>query len=114
MKFARRVEECYFDNPYHNRTHAADVSQFVYSLLTTYEAKERLSISVLDQANLVVAAVIHDLEHPGVTNNFLIQIRSELALTYNDKSPLENHHISLAFQILQEKSCNIYKGVSKE
>jgi len=92
--FTRKVRESYFENSYHNHIHSADVAQFVYHTLTTNNAIEIFKISKIDQISILIAAFIHDLEHPGVTNNFLISIRSQLAIRYNDKSPLENHHIS--------------------
>lgn len=36
-----------------------------------------------------------------------INARTELALRYNDISPLENHHCSVAFRILELQECNI-------
>ena len=36
-----------------------------------------------------------------------INARTELALRYNDISPLENHHCSVAFEILANKDVNI-------
>lgn len=33
---------------------------------------------------------------------------------YNDISPLENHHCSIAFRLLENPDCNIFKSFSKE
>ena len=41
----------------------------------------------------LLSAVIHDFEHRGVNNDFLIQSGDDLAIRYNDKSPMENHHL---------------------
>ena len=38
-------------------------------------------------------------------------VESELALMYNDESVLENHHLAVAFKLLQETGCNILQNV---
>jgi len=47
---------------------------------------------------------------------YLLQInaRTELALRYNDISPLENHHCSVAFRVLEDNDCNIFRTLSPE
>ncbi|MBV95998.1 cAMP-specific 3',5'-cyclic phosphodiesterase 4A, partial [Eschrichtius robustus] len=59
------------------------------------------------------AASIHDVDHPGVSNQFLINTNSELALMYNDESVLENHHLAVGFKLLQEDNCDIFQNLSK-
>ena len=34
----------------------------------------------------IVAAAIHDIDHPGVNNAYLINTSAELALRYNDQA----------------------------
>uniref|UniRef100_A0A3Q3E0B2 Phosphodiesterase n=1 Tax=Labrus bergylta TaxID=56723 RepID=A0A3Q3E0B2_9LABR len=60
------------------------------------------------------ASAIHDVDHPGVTNQFLINTSSELALMYNDASVLENHHLAVGFKLLQEDNCDIFENLSKK
>lgn len=40
----------------------------------------------------LVAAAAHDVDHFGRTNAYLIKVKHPLALLYNDRSVLENHH----------------------
>ena len=58
--------------------------------------------SDLEILAILVAASVHDLEHPGVSNNFLIATRDSRALLYNDKSVLENHHCATAFKLVEK------------
>ena len=62
----------------------------------------------------VLAAVVHDVEHTGTTNNFHVQSGSELALLYNDRSVLENHHVYYAYKHLTQEGMDIFKNLSQE
>uniref|UniRef100_A0A1Q3FGW2 Phosphodiesterase n=1 Tax=Culex tarsalis TaxID=7177 RepID=A0A1Q3FGW2_CULTA len=63
---------------------------------------------------LLVSCICHDLDHPGYNNIYQINARTELALRYNDISPLENHHCSIAFRLLEHPECNIFRNMDKE
>merc|ERR1740123_157825 len=63
---------------------------------------------------LLIAAIGHDLGHWGVNNQFLIDSSHELAVMYNDRSPLENMHCSKLFLIIGDPSTNVFPGVTKE
>lgn len=64
-------------------------------------------IGNLEVLILIVSCICHDLDHPGYNNIYQINARTELALRYNDISPLENHHCSVAFRVLEAPECNI-------
>ncbi|KAI9340919.1 hypothetical protein BDR26DRAFT_802473, partial [Obelidium mucronatum] len=49
---------------------------------------------------IYLAAIIHDVDHPGVNNNFLSTTYDVRAILYNDKSILENHHLATAFSLM--------------
>jgi hypothetical protein len=36
----------------------------------------------------------------GVNNDFLVKTKDTLAITYNDRSPMENHHAAAAWSLL--------------
>ena len=38
----------------------------------------------------------------------VVSLGSELSLMYNDESVLENHHLAVAFKLLQENGCDIF------
>ncbi|XP_064434519.1 high affinity cGMP-specific 3',5'-cyclic phosphodiesterase 9A isoform X4 [Mirounga angustirostris] len=67
--------------------------------------------SQMDILILMTAAICHDLDHPGYNNTYQINARTELAVRYNDISPLENHHCAVAFQILAQPECNIFANM---
>lgn len=51
------------------------------------------------------SAVVHDFEHGGLNNDFLIKTAHPITLIYNDQSPLENHHLAAAFRIFIDPAC---------
>ncbi|KAL4656683.1 calcium/calmodulin-dependent 3',5'-cyclic nucleotide phosphodiesterase 1A isoform X3 [Arapaima gigas] len=99
-------------NPYHNLTHAADVTQTAHYLMLHTGIMHWLT--ELEILAMVFAAAIHDFEHTGTTNNFHIQTRSEVAILYNDRSVLENHHVSAAYRLMQDDEMNILVNLSKD
>eukprot|EP00762_Andalucia_godoyi_P001604 ANDGO_00246.mRNA.1 3' len=106
-----RLKGLYHQNPYHNFHHAMDVTQFVFSVLANADNKLTSVLGSLDQLALLVSALFHDADHPGVNNNFQINSRSRLALLYNDISVLENHHCALAFSMLSDEAVDILTGL---
>lgn len=40
--------------------------------------------------------------------------RSECAILYNDRSVLENHHISSVFRLMQDDELNIFINLTKD
>uniref|UniRef100_A0A8V0ZHK1 Phosphodiesterase n=1 Tax=Gallus gallus TaxID=9031 RepID=A0A8V0ZHK1_CHICK len=100
-------------NPYHNLMHAADVTQTVHYLL--FKTGVVHWLTELEIFAMIFAAAIHDYEHTGTTNNFHIQTRSDSAILYNDRSVLENHHVSAAYRLLQDdEEMNILSNLSKD
>ncbi|XP_074206513.1 3',5'-cyclic-AMP phosphodiesterase 4C isoform X3 [Camelus bactrianus] len=98
------------DVAYHNSLHAADVAQSTHVLLAT-PALEAV-FTDLEVLAAIFASAIHDVDHPGVSNQFLINTNSELALMYNDASVLENHHLAVGFKLLQAENCDIFQNLS--
>ena len=96
----------------------------------------RSKMDAIDLLVMLTSAVCHDLDHtgynnayqvrdvssscsvrlsgtqsgPGCAGVFQINARTELALRYNDISPLENHHCAVAFEILEKVTKDKFKS----
>ncbi|OKL59677.1 hypothetical protein UA08_05273 [Talaromyces atroroseus] len=103
---------------YHNFRHAVDVLQSVFYILVTIGALPSYNpattntvaapkspvaslISPFDALTLLIAAIGHDVGHPGVNNVFLVNLNAPLAQLYNDSSVLEAFHCAAFSQILR-------------
>uniref|UniRef100_A0A7N8WTD3 Phosphodiesterase n=1 Tax=Mastacembelus armatus TaxID=205130 RepID=A0A7N8WTD3_9TELE len=99
-------------NSYHNSTHAADVLHATAYFLRKERVKS--SLDQLDEVAALIAATVHDVDHPGRTNSFLCNAGSELAILYNDTAVLESHHAALAFQLtIRDTKSNIFKNIDR-
>ncbi|XP_059495158.1 high affinity cAMP-specific and IBMX-insensitive 3',5'-cyclic phosphodiesterase 8A isoform X1 [Stegostoma tigrinum] len=99
-------------NSYHNSTHSADVLHATAYFLCKERVKQ--SLDRTDEVAALIAATVHDVDHPGRTNSFLCNAGSELALLYNDTAVLESHHAALAFQLTtRDDKCNIFKNMER-
>ncbi|KAJ9520692.1 hypothetical protein QJQ45_007556 [Haematococcus lacustris] len=107
-----RIEDGYCANPYHNRSHAADVVQTMHMLLTKGGLMPGYA-DHLTQLAAYLAAVCHDYQHIGRTNDWLVETQDELALRYNDRSPMENHHLAGAFSLLKHPDLNFLQAMPK-
>ncbi|CAG2179494.1 unnamed protein product, partial [Oppiella nova] len=57
----------------------------------------------LELMALYTAAAMHDFDHPGRTNAFLVATYASQAILYNDRSVLENHHAAAAWSLFLSK-----------
>ncbi|KAL0024530.1 hypothetical protein WJX79_001991 [Trebouxia sp. C0005] len=96
-RYLQRIEAGYSAaNSYHNGTHATAVVQMTHMILRHGGAMPDDRANALYVASAYWSAAVHDFEHGGVNNDFLIKTAHPLAITYNDQSPLENHHLAAA------------------
>ncbi|CAB4428041.1 unnamed protein product [Rhizophagus irregularis] len=131
-RFLLAIRQAYHDsNPYHNFTHAVDVLQAIFFFLcemrllpSLFSAgynrrgkssnKQRCCPNDLlrdsDVFALLLASIGHDVGHPGVNNDFLIQSQTPLAQLYNDKSVLESFHVMTLFNLMQKYGFKIYES----
>ena len=113
--FLNSVNENYKETTlYHNSLHGADVTQSLCVYFLNSNAEEICESNVLDLLGIIVSAMGHDLGHPGLTNNFHINASTDLAITYNDSSCLENFHTSFLFKIIRKEENNIFDKLTTD
>lgn len=106
------------ENPFHNFRHAVNVLQTLHSYVCSIHraianddvpggggapATSGGSTTMFTDVELFgayIAALCHDLQHPGLNNAHLVSTEHPLAIRYNDRSVLENHHAAVAFALL--------------
>jgi 3',5'-cyclic-nucleotide phosphodiesterase len=101
------VEAGYHGNPYHNSMHAADVLHICHFILTKGGLAKKLKLKDEDVFAALFAAAIHDFDHPGINNSFHIRAQTYLATLYNDRSVLENRHVSAVFELMKLPKFNL-------
>lgn len=110
LVFLTEIESMYLQVPYHDAVHATDVMQTmnVFFEMDFFEclAKERLGSRLI----CLMAAACHDVAHTGQTNAYHVATSSDLAILYNDISPLENMHVSRAFQLMRQQPAADWLG----
>lgn len=94
--------------PYHHFTHAVCLVKLMYWVLTRIEIEN--FFTKIDLVGIFISALAHDIDHSSMNNAFYVKTRDTLALMYNDQSVLENYHVSLLYQIMQnDTSIDIFK-----
>jgi hypothetical protein len=74
--------------------------------------QHRQLVSCLLTCRIAMSQIVHDFEHGGLTNDYLVASGHNLALLYNDHTPLENHHAAAAFRLLRCPELNFLAALS--
>jgi len=111
LRYVAAVEGKYKDNPFHNFSHGLDVLHTVAQSMASVNAEGFITETM--QFWMMIAAIAHDVGHSGVNNQFLVETSHELALRYNDRSPMENMHCALLFKIATDPETDIFSQVDK-
>lgn len=110
--FVEEVETSYSrSNAYHNWFHAVDVAHATWRLANLCNVIDFLDYH--ETFAVLVASLAHDLGHPGVNARFLIETKHTLAMTYNDRSPLQQMSSSKLFEITKKPNCGIFSVLSR-
>lgn len=111
QRFVLAISENYQDNPFHTFFHAFSVCQMIFTISELNNRFEAY-LQPFENLALLISGLGHDLNHPGVTNIFMINSRHQLAVRYNDISVLENHHAATLIRFLELPGCDIFSNLS--
>jgi hypothetical protein len=114
-RFVREVAARYHDRPFHNFRHAMDVLLACISLVRMIQKSQpEVFMDSSRVFSLFIAGLVHDIDHPGCMSNFLIATNHPLAVLYNGRSTLENHHAATAIALLQRPECDFLVTLDPE
>ena len=71
-------------------------------------------MSDVDAFAMLIAAAIHDYDHPGFNNNYHTRTNAFLSTLYNDRSILESHHVAASFKLLLSDECNFTRQMGRD
>ncbi|KAL3938546.1 MAG: hypothetical protein SGBAC_006566 [Bacillariaceae sp.] len=111
--FLSQVATMYRSNHFHNFEHASHVTSSVRKLLSRIVKVDSniedlsghsfgITSDPLTQFVVVLSAVIHDCDHPGVPNATLISENTAAAVLYKGKSVAEQNSVDLCWGLLME------------
>lgn len=123
LEYVTEVASMYRYNPFHNFEHASHVTMSVTKLLSRIVAPDAvvenggtatgdqlvknlhdhtygITSDPLTQFAVVLSALIHDLDHPGVPNVTLVKEGTSLAEFYHNQSVAEQNSVDLAWEVL--------------
>ena len=103
--FLLRVCDHYNYAPFHNITHVFNVTHCWYSIINPNRKDSFLATKCFDdihKLSMLIACIGHDLDHPGVSNDFLRKAKHQLSEISGGNSVLENFHFYTLMKILDE------------
>jgi putative methionine-R-sulfoxide reductase with GAF domain len=105
------IHATYNDVPFHNFYHAFSVCHVSYMIMRHCGAAQCLTS--LDIFACLIAALSHDCDHRGVSNQFLIEVSDSLAVEFSDDAVLERHHSRTASTVFAEPDNNVFEPMQK-
>jgi 3'5'-cyclic nucleotide phosphodiesterase len=124
------IAESYNNNPFHNFEHACHVTMSVNKLLMRVVSPDvnvdnvessQVASHLHDYTNgiisdpithlaIIFSAIIHDIDHRGVSNNELSREQPGLATKYKHKSVAEQNSIDIAWKLLMSDSFAVLRS----
>lgn len=127
IEFILACRDSYRDNLYHNWEHAFNVTHCMFNILTRNEQHfnelEVLKAAVAfkyfyyliffnQKDALLIACLCHDMDHRGVTSNFL-GLTNDILVELYETSPMERHHYKMTTVLLDVTTIPISKTATK-
>jgi hypothetical protein len=133
-RYVTAIASMYRNNPFHNFEHASHVTMSVTKLLSRIVAPDSLDANVgttmhdyaygitscsLTQFACVFAALIHDVDHPGIPNSELRKENAKLTDYYQGRCIAEQNSIDISWTLLMDSKFNclrraIYRNESEK
>jgi 3'5'-cyclic nucleotide phosphodiesterase len=113
--FVRTIIVGYKGTPYHCKEHAfhvvLSVNKLTDLMIQTNPTTTKtfgLRYDAMAQMALLLAALVHDVEHTGVPNRQLVAENDPLAILYNDQSVAEQRSLYIAFETLLKNENRLF------
>jgi len=124
--FMTMIALLYHPNPFHNFEHACHVSMSVIKLLSRIVAPDGIANAndvkslhdhtygitsdPLTRFACVFSALIHDVDHRGISNVQLIKEQAQIASRYKGKSIAEQNSVEIAWKLLMDDRFSNFRG----
>jgi 3'5'-cyclic nucleotide phosphodiesterase len=105
------IAKLYRNNPFHNFRHACHVVMATKKMLSRIAPSCVLSSDSLTLIAILFSALIHDVDHPGVSNLQLCIEKTDSAVFYDYRSVSEQNSISIAWDLLMESDFDKLRAV---
>eukprot|EP00191_Tetraselmis_sp_GSL018_P004137 CAMPEP_0177609420 /NCGR_PEP_ID=MMETSP0419_2-20121207/19077_1 /TAXON_ID=582737 /ORGANISM="Tetraselmis sp., Strain GSL018" /LENGTH=409 /DNA_ID=CAMNT_0019104339 /DNA_START=422 /DNA_END=1651 /DNA_ORIENTATION=+ len=114
QKFGLEVEKRMLPISYHNRVHVVDVLQLMYLQTAPGGPIHDICRDPVVKLSAVLAAVVHDLAHPGYNNAFLVDADHEIAKKFGKNSTSETMHVALFKKLISNPELNFLETLGSE
>ena len=96
-------------------THVFNITHVIYWILSQEGSYfKTTAFEKFDKLALIIAAMGHDLNHPGIGNTYFVKANHIVSSTVNGASVLENFHCYTLFKLLEDSQLLTELGDKKQ
>lgn len=107
--FLYTMRRTYNKVPYHNWSHAIDVTCFMAHMLCKGDLLD--VFKPFEVLALIVASLCHDAGHDGFSNDYNVKTQTPLGILFKNQSVMETHHCTVAINTITKDECNIFSSL---